>query len=164
MGWRRKIMLFKPNSQLLSILFQPVRASQETVPSLLDKARKCSISSVFTQRICNGSNSQTERLCRCCCILGAFGKTACRCVDMTELCCAFVFPHRHWCFLTSYTRSFLRRSSPRLTSLSAFMEEPCSVSLHSSDKDAHSCWLQWMYYGDTQGITFTMLHRCWHTF
>lgn len=36
--------------------------------------------------------------------------------------------HRLWCFPTNYMRSFLRRSSPLLTSLFAFTEEHCSVS------------------------------------
>lgn len=74
------------------------------------------------------SYSQTGRLCHCCCTLGTFRGTECCCVEMTELCCFFVFLHRPWCFPTSYMSLFLRKSSPRLASPFAFMEEHYLVS------------------------------------
>lgn len=58
------------------------------------------------------------------------------CVAVTRLvlCCCFTL-HRPWCFPTSSTRSFLRRSSLRLISLSAFTEARCSVSPRSWNKE-----------------------------
>lgn len=87
-------------------------------------------------------------------------RTECCCADMTELCCAFVSPHRRWCFPISYMRLFLRRSSPPPASPFASTEERCWVRLGKDTRINRSKSYSWSYHAWLQSKC--CMGECFH--